>query len=243
MKKRSSPRKAKKSAHKRKSAVYYIRISFVSLLAGLVVFVVASNYFSRDRFECANSLTCKSDLTSEIDNNTIGVFQGKKVIPPKIDLAMDSVGPSILGANSPDEDKHIYVDLSKQTLSAYQGDNLVMKTFISSGKWGRTPTGNFNIWTKLRATRMAGGSGADAYNLPNVPYVMYFYRDFGLHGAYWHNNFGHEMSHGCVNMRIIDAKALFEWADGPAKDNKGTPVSICNSITAENKCIQENPVK
>ena len=89
---------------------------------------------------------------------------------------------------------------------------------------------------------MAGGSGADAYDLPNVPYVMYFYQDYGLHGAYWHNNFGHPMSHGCVNERIVDAKALYEWADGPSGDQPGTAVSVCNSFSPPNNCVQKNPI-
>jgi lipoprotein-anchoring transpeptidase ErfK/SrfK len=50
------------------------------------------------------------------------------------------------------------------------------------------------------------------YDLPNVQWVMYFYRDYSLHGAYWHNNFGQPMSHGCVNMRNEDAKWLYDWA-------------------------------
>ena len=90
---------------------------------------------------------------------------------------------------------------------------------------------------------MSGGSGTDYYNLPNVPHTMFYYNDFGLHGAYWHNNFGHTMSHGCVNMRPVDAKTLFEWADGPTKGVKGTAVSVCNEVTDAHKCIQENPVK
>ncbi len=117
-----------------------------------------------------------------------------------------------------------------------------MDTFIASGKWDPTPVGNFHIWEKLVSTTMAGGSGADAYNLPNVPYVMYFYQDYGLHGAYWHNNFGHPMSHGCVNERIVDAKALYEWADGPSGDQPGTAVSVCNSFSPPNNCVQKNPI-
>jgi lipoprotein-anchoring transpeptidase ErfK/SrfK len=50
------------------------------------------------------------------------------------------------------------------------------------------------------------------YYLPAVPYVMYFYEDYGLHGTYWHNNFGTPMSHGCVNFRTEDAQWLFNWA-------------------------------
>jgi lipoprotein-anchoring transpeptidase ErfK/SrfK len=90
---------------------------------------------------------------------------------------------------------------------------------------------------------MAGGEGAAAYDLPNVPYVMYFYHDFGLHGAYWHDNFGHVMSHGCVNMRSVDAKVLFDWADGPTGNTLGTAVSVCDQITSAKQCIQNNPVQ
>ena len=88
---------------------------------------------------------------------------------------------------------------------------------------------------------MSGGSGADYYNLPNVPYVMFFSNNqvpasagFSLHGTYWHNNFGHRMSHGCVNMKTTDVAKLYEWADPPtagnttrANDtNPGTKVTI-----------------
>ena len=55
------------------------------------------------------------------------------------------------------------------------------------------------------------------YDLPNVPYVMYFYRGYGLHGTYWHNNFGTPMSHGCVNLTLADAKWLYEWAPQGAR--------------------------
>jgi lipoprotein-anchoring transpeptidase ErfK/SrfK len=68
--------------------------------------------------------------------------------------------------------------------------------------------GRFRIQTKLRSTRMSG----PGYNLPNVPYTMYFYRGYAIHGTYWHNNFGHPMSHGCVNMRTGDAAWVYNWA-------------------------------
>lgn len=191
---------------------------------------------------CANSKTCTSDLTEKIQNGAIGFFQGRKVIPPTIDSSSEALN-HVLGATTVTGDKHIYVDLSTQTLYAYQGTTLFMKTLVASGRWGRTPVGNFHIWEKLVSTLMAGGEGADAYYLPNVPYVMYFKNDFGLHGAYWHDNFGHTMSHGCVNMRTVDAKTLFEWADGPHDGVLGTPVSICDQITTNNQCIQNNPIQ
>ena len=76
-----------------------------------------------------------------------------------------------------------------------------------------TPTGKFRIWAKLKYTLMHGGSKHDNtyYYLPNVPYTQYFHRGFGLHGTYWHNNFGHPMSHGCINMYTPDAETIFYW--------------------------------
>lgn len=214
---------------------------FISLIVGVAVFALGKHFFKPEP-PCANSLTCKSDLSEKIENNAIGVFMGRKVIPPKIDLAFENAQPSVLGENVASGKKHIYIDLSTQTLYAYQGSTKIMQTLIASGRWGKTPAGNFNIWQKLRSTRMAGGAGDDAYDLPNVPHVMYFYNDFGLHGAYWHNNFGHTMSHGCVNMRQVDAQDLFNWADGPKDGQLGTPVSVCDSFKAPNNCKQEHPI-
>jgi len=233
---------AKRSHHRKTNSSRKTNVFLIPLLVGLAVFILG-NIFIKPRALCANSATCKTDLSLKIDNNDIGIFAGRKVIPPKIDLAHDITKPSVLGTNAPSGEKHIYINLATQTLYAYQGNTQIMQTPIASGKWGRTPVGNFNIWEKLRSTRMAGGSGADAYDLPNVPNVMYFYNDFGLHGAYWHNNFGHVMSHGCVNMRLIDAEALFSWAEGPASGQPGTPVSVCNEFKPPNLCVQNNPIK
>lgn len=146
---------------------------------------------------------------------------------------------SILGDQSGDY-KHIYVDLTNQRLYAFEGNNIIMNVPVSTGKWFPTPTGNYRIWIWLRYTRMTGGSGASYYNLPNVPYTMYFYNNvvpkssgFSLHGAYWHNNFGHPMSHGCVNMRIPDAEKLYYWTNSnagnvsyPLGQNAGTLITI-----------------
>jgi len=219
---------------KRKTGGYYLRLTVLSLTSCLVAFILG-NYFIKPQIPCANSQSCKSDLTQQIDNNAVGTFDGHKVTPPKIDLAT-ALPNSVLGTSTETGDKHIYVDLSTQKLYAYDGDTKYMQTYIYSGKWDPTPVGNFHIWEKLIATRMKGGSGADAYDLPNVPYVMYFYEDFGLHGAYWHDNFGHMMSHGCINERFVDAKTLYEWAD------VGTAVSICNSFSEPNNCKQTNPI-
>jgi lipoprotein-anchoring transpeptidase ErfK/SrfK len=103
----------------------------------------------------------------------------------------------------------IEVVLSSQTLNAYEGDRLARTFTISSGlPRTPTPTGHYRIWIKLRYDHMSG----PGYSLPKVPYVMYFHRGYGIHGTYWHDNFGHPMSHGCVNMRTEDAAWLYDWA-------------------------------
>jgi lipoprotein-anchoring transpeptidase ErfK/SrfK len=233
-------RKRRTAAKPKRTLGRYLRFYFLALFSAFTVYIIGG-IFMKAPVPCANSGTCQSDRKVQINNNAIGMFDGRAVIPPKI-YPSTMTTTNVLGASTSPGAKHIYVDLTSQRLYAYQGDTQVMATFISSGKWDPTPVGNFHIWEKLVATRMAGGSGADAYDLPNVPWVMYFYQDYGLHGAYWHNNFGHPMSHGCVNMRIVDAKALYNWADGPTGNTPGTPVSVCNSFTPPDNCVQNNPV-
>ncbi len=114
-------------------------------------------------------------------------------------------------------EKWIDVDLSSQRLVAYEGNRAVYWAVISSGL-PATPTvkGRFRIYVKYRSAPMSG----PGYYLPNVPYIMYFYKGYGLHGAYWHNNFGQPMSHGCVNLSLPDAAWFYEWAA------IGTPVKV-----------------
>jgi len=103
----------------------------------------------------------------------------------------------------------IDVNLSEQRVYAYEGDVIVNSFIVSTGT-ARTPTvtGKFKIWIKLKSTTMSG----PGYYLTNVPYAMYFHKGYGLHGTYWHNNFGTPMSHGCVNLSIPDAAWLYGWA-------------------------------
>lgn len=111
------------------------------------------------------------------------------------------------------QERWIDVNLTTQTLVAYEGETPVLQSLISSGTWQYpTVTGQFRTWIKYESQNMTGYHLGYNYELPNVPYVMYFYKDFAIHGAYWHNNFGTPMSHGCVNMNPTDAGWLFEWA-------------------------------
>lgn len=101
------------------------------------------------------------------------------------------------------------MDLSQQRVYAYEGDTVVNSFVVSTGTW-QTPTvtGSYKVWIKLRSTAMSG----PGHYLPDVPYTMYFYKGYGLHGTYWHNNFGTPTSHGCVNLSIPDAEWLYNFS-------------------------------
>lgn len=114
--------------------------------------------------------------------------------------------------------KKIVIDRGDQKLSAYQGEELFVEIPVSTGLNSTpTPLGTFTIYRKMPSRYMQGpvpGLGDDYYDLPGVPWVMYFTSDGGaIHGTYWHNGFGGQWSHGCVNLTPEDAKMLYSWAD------------------------------
>ena len=106
-------------------------------------------------------------------------------------------------------DRWIDVNLSQQMVYAFEGNTIVNSFIVSTGtSLHPTVTGQFNIYVKYQSGSMTG----PGYSLPNVPYIMYFHKGYGLHGTYWHNNFGTPMSHGCINLRTEDAAWLYNWA-------------------------------
>lgn len=121
------------------------------------------------------------------------------------ELSIPLVGPN---------EKWVDVNLTTQTLRAFEGQDVVFETLVSSGlPQYATVTGQFRIYYRLESQTMDGRRLGFDYVTENVPYVQYFYGDFALHGAWWHNNFGQQMSHGCVNLSVPDSKWLYEWAD------------------------------
>lgn len=228
-------RKTKGSKHGRRIPSFLL-IS-VSISSVLAVLLLAVNYiYPRVFLPCANSVSCIKDLSGRFTPGQKAVYMGHEIAAPSY-LAQIGNAPekAVLGEQAP-ENKHIYVDLARQQLYAYDGTALALTFPVSTGKWYPTPTGDFKIWTKLRYTRMTGGNPATNtfYDLPNVPYTMFFEganasaaRGFGLHGAYWHNNFGHPMSHGCINISPENAGRLFEWAA------ISTPLTIYGEMPAE----------
>jgi lipoprotein-anchoring transpeptidase ErfK/SrfK len=116
-------------------------------------------------------------------------------------------------------ERWIDVDLASQTLVAYEGEQPVFATLVSTGRGApksetATPPGVHRIWVKLLSTKMDNLEQEDAehyYSIEDVPYVQFFDKGVALHGAFWHHNFGRTQSHGCVNLSPIDAKWLFQW--------------------------------
>jgi hypothetical protein len=145
--------------------------------------------------------------------------------------------PNPLGDPNAPGRKWIEISLSQQTLWAYQGNTLISSTLVSTGlDPNGTETGRFYVRYKLESTDMAGTTNADgevvalgqdaaelaqngeipeetAYTVEDVPDVLYFNLDAeALHGAYWHNNFGYKMSHGCVNLPLYFSAWIYGWA-------------------------------
>lgn len=117
--------------------------------------------------------------------------------------------PSNSGSSGGNGARWIDINLSAQRLYAYEGDVMVNSFIVSTGVAATpTVTGTYKIYARFLYADMHG----PGYYLPDVPYTMYFYKSYGIHGTYWHNNFGTPMSHGCVNMSIADAGWLYNWS-------------------------------
>lgn len=127
-------------------------------------------------------------------------------------------GPERLGTTTPPTSKKIIVNRTEQKLYAYEGEVLFMKESISTGRdFTPTPLGTFTIDRKTPSRYMQGplpGISDDIYDLPGVPWTMYFTNQgAAIHGAYWHDKFGQQWSHGCINVPSDKARLLYEWAD------------------------------
>lgn len=127
----------------------------------------------------------------------------------RLRVAGSSTGGGGAPAPSGGGARWIDVDLSEQTVRAYEGNTVVRSMVVSTGLARYpTPPGRFRIYAKYPSITMSG----PGYYLTGVPHSMFFYRGYALHGTYWHNNFGQPMSHGCVNLTQADAAWLYSWA-------------------------------
>ncbi len=122
--------------------------------------------------------------------------------------------------------KYIKVDVSDQRLTAYSNGVPVNTFLVSTGTHGwDTPLGKTNVLAKIPIMDYSwfyGAGNPNNYSLPDVKWNLRFRNHYYIHSAYWHNNFGHRMSHGCVNTSIPDAEWIYHWAE------VGTTVEIIN---------------
>ncbi len=156
------------------------------------------------------------------ENQWVHQFNVARILPPEKPEEIDT-------------NKWVSVDLYEQVAIAYEGDTPVFATLVSSGlsQWS-TNEGIFHVYLRFPRTLMSGGNGQeDFYYLQEVPWTMYFDSDIGLHGTYWHDGFGYRQSHGCVNLSIMDAYWLFNWADDEfnfaEEDYEGPAVYVYSS--------------
>ena len=130
------------------------------------------------------------------------------MLPQIADVAVPKPKPQTPAPNVTDSGKVIVIILSQQKLYAYENGQLANSLAISSGtKSHPTPRGNFSVRSKVASMTMQGPD----YYLPHVPNCMNFTDDDFIHGAYWHHNFGHPMSHGCINLSLGDAAWMYGW--------------------------------
>ena len=120
-----------------------------------------------------------------------------------------------LGPASTGGEHWIEISIGSQYMWAWEGDVVVYEGYVSTGRTGLfdTPEGTFYINSKLESQTMSGVLGGESYNVPDVPWVMYFTdRGHAIHGTYWHNNFGTPMSHGCINLPMDVAEWIYSWS-------------------------------
>lgn len=152
-------------------------------------------------------------------------------------LAVSAPPPPGVGPHEPWVD----VDVAEQVLVSYLGPRPVFATLVSTGRGAKTPLGTHRVWVKLAATDMRSGPREEGrpYQLWDVPWAAFFQADFGLHGTYWHDRFGHRKSAGCVNLSPRDARWLFHflapqlppgwWAVLARRHGEGSVVRIRDS--------------
>ncbi len=197
----------------RKINKIFLIILPVLIIAAAVVLELSVK--KADKLEAVSGCGCDTKLADgSFDPSEKTAFFMDKGVVPLLAALPEKTDTSVLGETSSDQ-KWIEIDLSEQKLIAWEGDQMFLESLVSSGKWGKTPTGEFTIWSKFRYTKMSGGNKAlhTYYYLPNVPYTMYFYKDFGLHGTYWHNDYGRPRSNGCVNLPSAAAKWIYRWTN------------------------------
>lgn len=151
-----------------------------------------------------------------IEVSTTEEIFAEQIIDPK-----DLTSASALAAAAP-IGKSIVIDISEQRLTAFENGQVVNSFLISSGMPGyESPRGEFKLGTRQYSKWYYGyNRDGSFWSYPNTLYNMNITGPYWLHGAYWHNNFGRKMSHGCINVHYTNAEWLWNWTE------IGTPIVI-----------------
>jgi len=126
---------------------------------------------------------------------------------------------------NPDVDpdtKKVVVRASReeQNLSCYEGQTEVYFCKCSTGYVipndaeadKSTPAGEHTTWRKAISIHMSGGATGAGYDTPAVSWTNLFSGNgIAVHAAFWHNHFGQQVSHGCVNVSPEDSKWICRW--------------------------------
>lgn len=178
------------------------------------VFQVVDGQVTRSRLRRLGRRAAINILPTQPDERYVLTSEGA-IARRDVVLPIDAPVPTDLAPlPNGQAERWIDIDLSTQTLTAYEGPNVVFRTLISAGRGSRTPTGQFRVWVKLPEDDMDNFDDPDAtstYSIEAVPWVQYFVEGIGLHAAFWHDRFGEPRSHGCINLSPRDARYLFEW--------------------------------
>ena len=176
--------------------------------------IVTASIVYRKGLDC-DSLQFDMRLTLH-DRDFVGVWDIDGV-----DVSLEEQGNKLDIAETDGELGWIDIDISDQRAYAMKGEEQIREFVVSTGtERYPTITGQFQVYVKHLKADMRGVDLGVPWHLPDVPYVMYFYSGYGIHGTYWHDNFGTPMSHGCINLTIEDAEWLYNFSD------IGTPVKI-----------------
>lgn len=180
--------------------------------------VQPGEYLSNIATRFGVSWTAIAQANNIYDPDTVFAGQTLLIPNPSYSGASYGIDPVFAAPAAPTgAGREIVVDLSDSRVYAYENGVLVHSVLGSTGLPGSpTVQGDFRIQRKYMAQTMSG----PGYYLPDVPYVLYFYAGYALHGTYWHSNWGHPMSHGCVNLPTPEAEWFYSWAD------VGTPVRV-----------------
>jgi lipoprotein-anchoring transpeptidase ErfK/SrfK len=174
-----------------------------------------------------NEIFLATDTTATLINITQGTQQVLNTAHGTLHIASDgehlyhTSGRTLFHEAS--NEKHIVVDISEQRLYAWEEGRLRNTFYISSGLNNATPLGNHTVLAKIPEVHYAwtyGPNDPNNYDLGWIPYNLRFYPHIYIHYAPWHNNFGHQMSHGCVNVNLENVQWIYEWAE------EGIPLDV-----------------